>query len=65
MSAIPRFSNNVLRAKAVANTPKKFGGKKPTINAYPGQSIPGKKRATTIGGGAGAQMSVNKPTMAC
>lgn len=68
-----KFTNNVLRANAVklltpkrgSNT-KKFTNKvirakTPAINTYPGQTVPGKKRATTpTVGGAGAQMKVSK-----
>lgn len=61
------FTNNVLRAKAVKVASPKFGGKKPAINTYPGQTIPGKKRATSsTTGGAGVQGGKpSKPTMAC
>lgn len=54
-----KFSNNVTRAKAVKQMAPNFGGKKPAINNYPGQTVPGKTRSL-ISGGPGAQMSVDK-----
>lgn len=74
MLTTTKFTNNVLRAKAVklltpkrGSDPKNRPGSKftnkvimakpPAINDYPGQTVPGIKRATlTPTGGPGAQM---------
>lgn len=57
-----KFTNNLLRAKAVANKVPKSGGKKPAINNYPGQSIPAPGK-TGYSGGPGAQATIHKQSM--
>lgn len=66
-----KFTNNVLRAKAVKLLNPKTGqntskftnkvirAKTPAINNYPGQTIPG-KTGSLISGGPGAQMKISK-----
>ena len=53
-----RFTNNVMRAKAVKKTAPKFGGSK-AAKTNTGQSSGGK--AHTIGGKAGNQYGGSKP----
>lgn len=69
MATTTRFTNNVLRAKAVklltpkrGNNTSKFTnkvirGKTPAINDYPGQTVPGHQGMLISGGPA--QMSVH------
>lgn len=64
MATMTRFTNNVLRAKAVklltprsGSNAKKFTNKvirakTPTINDYPGQTVPAKKNSLISGGPA-------------